>query len=146
VIFNVGVAVIVSALTQPDKKEYERRMSFHNWIRSHTRLPPEKEKLKPLAWIITLGWFFFGIGPGAVLGNDFFFWSAKDPSTWPFGMAPLWLWQIVWWLLGVYMMWFLAYKMEFSTHFGEVEALREDYQVVYSEKSPIRLDVEEPGV
>jgi hypothetical protein len=146
VIFNVGVAVIVSALTQPDKKEYERRMSFHNWIRSLTRLPPEKEKLKPWAWIVTIGWFFFAIGPGAVLGNDFFFWNAKDPSTWPFGMAPLWLWQIVWWLIGVYMMWFLAYKMEFSTHFGEVESLREDYQVVYSEKSPIRLDVEEPGV
>ncbi len=146
VFFNIGVAVIVSAITQPDKKEYDRRMSYHTWIRSLTRLPPEKEKLRPWAWIVTIGWFFFAIGPGAVLGNNFFFWNAADPSNWPFGMAPLWLWQIVWWLLGVYMMWLLAYKMEFSTHFGEVESLREDIQMVYSEKSPIRLDVEEPGV
>ncbi len=30
-------------------------------------------------------------------------------------MPSIWAWQILWWGLGVVMMWFLAYKMEMST-------------------------------
>jgi SSS family solute:Na+ symporter len=30
-------------------------------------------------------------------------------------MPSIWAWQILWWALGVGMMWFLAYKMEMST-------------------------------
>ncbi|GAB4269959.1 MAG: hypothetical protein Kow0092_24200 [Deferrisomatales bacterium] len=143
---NALVAVVVSAVTQPDKKELDRRMGYHQFLKAHAAVPAEKEGLKPMGWVITIVWLLFAIGPFAVLGNNFFFFNAADPATWPFGMPPLWLWQIVWWLLGCYMMWFLAYKLEFSTHFGEIEALREDIQETYSEKGPIRLDVEEPGV
>ncbi len=147
ILFNFLVAVIVSAVTQPDKKEYERRLSYHKFLREHASVPAEKAHLKPVGLIITIVWLLFAIGPFAVLGNNFFgMFDAGNPDTWPFGMPPLWLWQIVWWLLGVYMMWFLAYKLEFSTHFGEITPLREDYQEVYSEKGPIRLDLEEPGV
>ena len=70
---------------------------------------------------------FFGIGPGAVIGNDIF--GAPDAGIdgWMFGMPSIWAWQILWWGLGVFMMWFLAYKMEMSTlPEREVEALIED--------------------
>jgi len=70
--------------------------------------------LKPTAWIITIAWLFFGIGPGAVIGNDIFG-SPNDISTWTFGIPSIWAWHILFWVLGVGMMWFLAYKMEMST-------------------------------
>jgi len=77
-------------------------------------LPSEKRNLIPIAWIITLLWFFFGIGPGAVIGN-WVFGDPTNPDTWIFGIPSIWAWQILFWVIGVYMMWMLAYKMEFST-------------------------------
>jgi uncharacterized protein YggT (Ycf19 family) len=42
-------------------------------------------------------------------------------------MPSIWAWQILWWVLGCFMMWFLAYKMELSTvPEKEVTALVED--------------------
>ena len=125
ILFNLGVCIIVSAATQDDR-EHTRRMVFHNFLREHASLSPEKRSLVPTAWIIALVWFFFGIGPGAVMGN-WVFGNPNDPASWLFGMPSIWAWQILWWALGVFMMWFLAYKMEMSTvPLKEVEALRGD--------------------
>ena len=125
ILFNLGVCIIVSFSTQDDR-ELGRRMEFHNFLRDHASLPAAKKALVPAAWIITLVWFFFGIGPGAVIGN-WIFGDPNDAATWMFGMPSIWAWQILWWALGVFMMWFLAYKMEMSTvPAKEVEALRGD--------------------
>jgi Na+/proline symporter len=113
IIFNLGVAVIVSAMTQNDN-DLKHRMTYHSFLREHAGVPAAKRGLVPAAWIITLVWFFFGIGPGAVIGNTIFG-NPNDATTWVFGMPSIWAWQILWWALGVFMMWFLAYKMEFST-------------------------------
>jgi len=137
ILFNLSIAVMVSLMTQ-NKIDTEHRMTFHNFLREHASLPAEKRGLIPIAWIITLIWFFFGIGPGAVLGN----WIFGDPtnaSTWTFGIPSIWAWQLLWWSLGVFMMWFLAYKMELSTvPTKEVEALHEDI-------GDIQLDIDIPG-
>ncbi|MCH6584074.1 MAG: sodium:solute symporter family protein [Proteobacteria bacterium] len=125
IFFNLGIAVIVSAMTQNDE-DMKHRMSFHNFLRQHACVPAAKRGLVPAAWIITLVWFFFGIGPGAVIGNTIFG-NPNDITTWVFGMPSIWAWQILWWVLGVFMMWFLAYKMEFSTiPETEIEVLNED--------------------
>jgi Na+/proline symporter len=125
IIFNLGIAVIVSAMTQNDA-DLKHRMSFHKFLRQHAGVPAAKRGLVPAAWIITLVWFFFGIGPGAVIGNTIFG-NPNDITTWVFGMPSIWAWQILWWILGVFMMWFLAYKMEFSTvPEAEIEVLQED--------------------
>ena len=125
ILFNLGVCIVVSAATQNDR-EQSRRMEFHNFLRDHASLPAEKRNLVPAAWIITLVWFFFGIGPGATLGN-WIFGNPNDAASWLFGIPSIWAWQILWWALGVFMMWFLAYKMEMSTvPSREVEALRSD--------------------
>jgi hypothetical protein len=101
-------------------------MKFHDFLREHASLPASKAGLKPIAWIITLAWMFFGIGPGAVIGNTIFG-TPGDASTWTFGMPSIWAWQILFWVLGVGMMWFLAYKMEMSTlPDTEITALVED--------------------
>ena len=126
IIFNLGVCLIVSAMTQDDAAR-AHRMKYHDFLREHASLSPEKVGLKPIAWAITLAWLFFGIGPGAVIGNDIFGAPNAGLAGWTFGMPSIWAWQILWWVLGVFMMWFLAYKMEMSTIPNrEVEALVDD--------------------
>jgi Na+/proline symporter len=137
IVFNLGLAIIISAMTQ-NREMQEHKMTYHNFLREHAGLPAAKKGLVPVAWIITLVWFFFGIGPGAVIGNTIFG-NPNDATTWTFGIPSIWAWQILWWVLGVFMMWFLAYKMELSTvPHKEVEALVEDI-------GDVRLDVERPS-
>ncbi len=125
ILFNLGTVIIVSAMTQ-NQADHDHKMKFHNFLQEHASLPESKRGLVPVAWIITLVWFFFGIGPGAVIGNTIFG-NPNDYATWTFGMPSIWAWQILWWALGVFMMWFLAYKMELSTvPDKEVESLYED--------------------
>jgi Na+/proline symporter len=125
IIFNLGIAVAISAVTQ-NKADFEHKMKYHNFLAEHASLPESKRGMIPLAWIITLVWFFFGIGPGAVIGNQIFG-NPNDAATWIFGMPSIWAWQILWWVLGVFMMWFLAYKMQMSTlQETEIEVLQED--------------------
>ena len=64
----------------------------------------------------------------AVIGNTIFGAPAEGVTGgWTFGIPSIWAWQILFWILGVGMMWFLAYKMEMSTvPDKEIEALVED--------------------
>ena len=124
IIFNLGLAIIISYFTQ-NKADMDHKMKFHSVLREHASLSVEKRRLIPTAVIITLLWFFFGIGPGAVIGN-WIFGSPLDPNTWVFGIPSIWAWQILFWLIGVYMMWMLAYKMEMSTPPKAFDALVDD--------------------
>ena len=125
-LLNLGVCLPLSAMTQ-DSEETAHRMKYHDFLREHASLSPEKKGLVPVAWAITLLWFFFGVGPGAIIGNDIFGAPNAGYDAWLFGMPSIWAWQILFWILGVGMMWFLAFKMEMSTvPDKEVEALVED--------------------
>ncbi len=139
IIFNLGIAIIVSLFTQnPEEKAH--KMKYHEFLKEHAGLPQEKKGLVPVAWIITLLWFFFAIGPGAVIGNTIFG-NPNDSSTWMFGIPSIWAWHIIWWALGVGMMWFLAYKMQMSTMpEKEITALVEDI----GDLSVARMDVDKP--
>jgi len=139
IIFNLGLAIIVSMFTQ-DKEENAHKAKYHEFLKEHASLSSSKQGLKPIAWIITLVWFVFGIGPGAVFGNTIFG-NPNDASTWVFGIPSIWAWHIIWWGLGVFMMWFLAYKMNMSTMpETEIVALVEDI----GDANVARLDVEKP--
>jgi solute:Na+ symporter, SSS family len=112
-------------------------MKFHNFLREHATLPAAKKKFVPVAWILTLTWFLFAIGPACTIGN-WIFGDPNNPATWLFGMPSIWTWHILWWALGVAMMWMLAFKMEMSTvPDREIIALHEDI-------GDIRLDLEKP--
>ena len=125
-IFNLSICVIVSAMTQ-DEGSRSHRMIYHDFLREHAMLPADKKKLVPVAWIITLAWLFFGVGPGAVIGNTVFGAPNAGVEGWTFGIPSIWAWQILFWALGVGMMWFLAYKMEMSSvPSKEIEVLTED--------------------
>ena len=113
-------------MTQAES-QLAHRMKYHSFLKEHASLRPSKRGLIPVAWAITLAWFFFGIGPGAVIGNTIFGSPEAGVEGWTFGIPSIWAWQILFWLLGVFMMWFLAYKMEMSTvPDSEIEALVED--------------------
>jgi hypothetical protein len=113
ILFNLSLAILVSAMTQ-NAADTDHRMQYHRFLRQHASLPVHKQGLVPVAWIVTLAWFFFAIGPGAVIGN-WIFGNPNDPTTWWFGLPSIWTWQLLFWALGVAMMWFLAVKMEMST-------------------------------
>ena len=126
IFFNVVVCVVVSAMTQTDEGK-AHRMTYHNFLREHAVLPADKRRLIPWAWVATLAWMFFGIGPGAVLGNYVFGEPNAGVEGWTFGIPSIWAWQILFWILGVAMMWFLAFKMEMSlVPEKDVEALVDD--------------------
>ncbi len=125
-ILNLAVCIPVSAMTQDDASR-SHRMTYHQFLRDHASLSPEKRGLVPWAWGITIAWMIFGIGPGAVIGNDIFGAPNAGVDVWTFGIPSIWAWQILFWILGVGMMWFLAFKMEMSSvPDKEVEALTED--------------------
>ncbi len=131
IIFNLPIAILVSLFTQPQEQEKARRMEYHNFIRRYASLPAEKQHLVKWGWVVALVWFFFAIGPGCVIGNTLFG-DPKVPASWTLGMPPIWLWQIIWWILGIGMMWFLAYRLEMSTNIREAfEALKHD---IYEEE------------
>ena len=111
---NLAVCIAVSAMTQ-GKDEAQHRLRFHAFLAQHARISPNRAQLKPLAAIITLAWLFFGVGPGAVIGNDIFGAPSVGPGGWTFAMPSIWAWQVGVWILGVGVIWLLAYKMEMST-------------------------------
>ena len=126
IIFNLAVCIVVSAMTQTEA-DRTHRMKFHNFLREHASLSPQKKGLVPVAWIVTLAWLFFAIGPGAVIGNTIFGAPNEGPEGWTFGIPSIWAWQILFWILGVAMMWFLAYRMEMSSlPSKKIEALTDD--------------------
>lgn len=59
-------------------------------------------------WSLTLIWAFFAVGPGAILGNTFFSQPIFTQGEAALGLPSLWVWQILFWLIGVPLVWWLA--------------------------------------
>ncbi|MGQ0564945.1 MAG: hypothetical protein ACT4OK_07715 [Gemmobacter sp.] len=60
-------------------------------------------------WSLTLIWAFLAIGPGAILGNTFFSQPVFATGEAALGVPSLWVWQLLFWLAGVPLVWWLAY-------------------------------------
>lgn len=110
---NVVLCAAVSFFTRGGT-EKARRQVFHEFLREHSALPPEKHFLRPVVWALALTWLFFAVGPGAIIGNDFFGAPSGGVKAWTLGVPSIWAWQGIWWALGVLLIWFLAYKMELA--------------------------------
>ena len=61
-------------------------------------------------WSLTLIWTFIALGPGAILGNSFFSSPMFLDGEAKLGVPSLWVWQIVFWFLGVLLVWWLALR------------------------------------
>jgi len=109
--FNLLLVLLSAAVTQraPDRLERDR---LHDALLGATGL---KVGGRGLLWALVLIWGFLAYGPGAILGNFFF----SDPifASGPaaaLGIPSLWVWQILFWLLGVVLVWWLAYRLRFG--------------------------------
>ena len=97
-----------------DIKETKNKRQFHDFIIENKNYSLSRRSLKPSAWIIFATWTFFAVGPGLLIGNELFG-KPLNVESWSFGMPSIWVWQVIFWILGVILVWFLAFKMEMST-------------------------------
>ena len=123
IFFNLLITVIVSSITQETVKgSADHRSKYHNFISEYTKLPQKNQRWKIPTIILTIVWFLCAIGPFAVLGNE------SNPNEWIWGIPTIWLWQIVWWIIGCVMMYLLAFKLQMSTvPAREVEPINQEY-------------------
>ena len=116
-LFNVFICFSISAFSSITKIDIYRshRQKFHNFLNEHMGLHPSRTKLRSFAYVIALIWLFFGAGPGQILGNNFFGEPGAGYETWILKIPSIWGYQLIWWLLGIGLIWFLANKMDLST-------------------------------
>ncbi len=112
-IFNLVGATIISFITQ-EIKETKIKSKIHEFINENKNYSISRRSLKPSAWIILIVWIFFSFGPGLLVGNELFG-KPINVESWSFGMPSIWVWQIIFWGMGILLVWFLAVKMEMST-------------------------------
>ena len=109
------ITVVLGSFLFPDPSEINnRKVKRHKFLQSVSGLSPDRKKLVSFAWILTLVWFLIGFGPFATIGNTLFS-DPNNPITWaPFGLPSLWVWQLLFLLYGIFVMWFLAFYMGLS--------------------------------
>ncbi len=112
--FNVIVCFLSSIFASNDTDK-EHRASFHNFLNEHMGIHPSRKKIKSLAYVFFLIWAFFSIGPGLIFGNLIFGSADQSYDNWVMGVPSLWAYQIIWWVAGIFLIWFLANKMDLST-------------------------------
>jgi len=101
------VAYLCRGLGIKDSAEtVERQSEFRGWL-DNVEVPSESgRKWRNAMKFVVPAWYIFAIGPLCILGNSAFSFA---------GFPPLWSWQITWWILGIIMMWALAFKAEMSS-------------------------------
>ena len=111
--FNLFGAIIISFITQ-EIKETKTKKRIHEFLDEHRNYSLSRRSLKPSAWIVLIVWIFFAFGPGLMIGNELFG-RPVNVESWSFGIPSIWVWQIIFWVTGILLVWFLAVKMEMST-------------------------------
>ncbi len=111
---NLAVTLLISAFTQ--------RHALGNAAADPRQLLSEiavqsagARALRPTAWAVAFAWLFLAVGPGLILGNSAF---GGPSGPWALGMPSLWAWGLLFWALGLGLVWFLSYKMELASPFA----------------------------
>jgi hypothetical protein len=125
---GLAVALVVSMVFPDSPQIRERQREIRTWLSDIDRPTASQVAWRKAMWVIVPVWYLFAIGPFAVWGN----WAFSFLS-----FPPLWAWQIVWWLIGVIMMWGLCFKAGLS-YLGEAQIQRaeRDTKIVVQEVAP----------
>jgi len=120
------VAFICKGFGIKDSQEtIERQAEVRKWLDSVDEPSESGKKWRGIMKIATPVWYFFAIGPACIIGNSAFSFS---------GFTPLWSWQILWWILGIIMMWALCFKAEMSTtNEVQIERANKETMIVVKE-------------
>ncbi len=104
---GLAVALACKGLGIKDTQEtIDRQAEVRNWLDSVDEPTAAGKQWRKIMKFVVPIWYFFAIGPACILGNSAFSLN---------GFTPLWSWQIVWWILGIIMMWALCFKAEMAT-------------------------------
>jgi solute:Na+ symporter, SSS family len=116
-VINVAASLLVAIFTRQDA-ERERRNALHAVFRRDHRTNLGGRAARNAKWSLTLLWVFLALGPGAILGNTFFAQPVFTEANLSLGVPSLWVWQASFWIIGVMLVWWLAYRSGFSTAEG----------------------------
>jgi SSS family solute:Na+ symporter len=89
-----------------DDETRERQKEIRDWLDNIDSPSTSGRQWRNAMKILVPVWYFFAIGPACILGNHAFSFA---------GFPPLWSWQIAWWIVGIVLMWALAFKAEMAT-------------------------------
>ena len=111
---NVAASLLVAIFTRQDA-EHERRNALHAVFQRDHRTNFGGRAARNAKWSLTLLWVFLALGPGAILGNTFFAHPVFTEANLSLGVPSLWVWQASFWIIGVMLVWWLAYRSRLST-------------------------------
>lgn len=80
-------------------------------------------------------WYVFAIGPACILGNSSMNFFGPDSPFQFCGFPSIWSWQIFWWIVGIVMMWALAFKAQMATTSEEQIARADKEQMIVVKES-----------
>jgi Na+/proline symporter len=89
-----------------DEETVKRQAEVRSWLDSVDEPSESGKAWRKVMKIFVPVWYIFAIGPACILGNTAFSLN---------GFPHLWSWQIVWWIIGIVMMWALCFKAEMAT-------------------------------
>jgi Na+/proline symporter len=107
--FNVAAVLIVSTFTRKGP-ERDHRDRLHDEFAARWGVDFGGRAARGAKWSLALIWFFLAVGPGAILGNSFFSQPIFTQGAAALGVPSLWVWQILFWMIGVPLVWWLAYR------------------------------------
>ncbi len=135
---NVVAVLLVSIFTRRGT-ERDVRDRLHDEFRASWPVRFGGPASRTAAWSLVLLWSFFALGPGAILGNTFFIEPVFADEAAALGLPSLWVWQILFWMIGVPLVWWLAYpaRLGTTTQGGlRTLVLNEDQPAFPGEKAP----------
>lgn len=108
-VLNVSAVLLVSIFTRQGAERQARDL-LHDEFAARWRTDFGGRAARAAKWSLVLIWAFLAIGPGAILGNSFFSQPVFTEGDAALGVPSLWVWQLLFWLAGVPLVWWLAYR------------------------------------
>jgi Na+/proline symporter len=112
-IANFTACLLVSLFTRSDAGR-DRRDRLHEAFEESEPARLGSPAATTAKWSLTLLWAFFALGPGAILGNTFFSEPIFAGTVVAPGVPSLLIWQVLFWFVGIFIVWWLAYRGRFS--------------------------------